>query len=216
MSLFTELLNFVIYISKKHAIDESHGLSHSMDVLIYARNIYESELPDKPFLREHERIIYIAAILHDMCDKKYMDEKEGVLEIEQFLQERIEPEEIDIIKQIISTMSYSTVKKNGFPELGIYQTAYHIVREADVLAAYNFDRCMVYHMSRVNSDIHESFNAANALFKNRIFKHSEDGLFTTEYSKQISVGMHAEALKRISTWTNVLKTPSFVQTFIYI
>jgi GTP-binding protein HflX len=30
-------------------------------------------------------------------------------------------------------MSYSTVQKRGFPKLGEYQRAYHVVREADLL-----------------------------------------------------------------------------------
>ena len=51
----------------------------------------------------------------------------------------IASEKLDIIFQIITTMSYSTVKKNGFPSLNEYQLAYHIVREADLLAAYDID-----------------------------------------------------------------------------
>ena len=43
-------------------------------------------------------------------------------------------------------MSYSKVNKNGFPELGNYQLCYNIVREADLLASYNIDRCIIYQM----------------------------------------------------------------------
>ena len=78
-----------------------------------------------------------------MCDKKYMDEKEGIKEIEKFLESKLSDDEINIILSIITTMSYSTVKANGYPDLGFYQTAYHIVREADLLSAYNFDRCVI-------------------------------------------------------------------------
>jgi len=143
MSLITKLFHFVLYASSKYNIDESHGLSHSMNVLNFAHNIYINELPDFPFLKEQERIIYTSAILHDMCDKKYMNENEGIYEIEEYLQEKLDPIEIDLTKTIISTMSYSTVKKKGYPLLGTYQLAYHIVREADLLSAYDFDRCMI-------------------------------------------------------------------------
>ena len=47
MSLLTKLFNFVLLTSAKYNIDESHGLSHSMDVLYNAHKIYESEVPLK-------------------------------------------------------------------------------------------------------------------------------------------------------------------------
>jgi HD superfamily phosphodiesterase len=205
MSLFTKLLNFVILTSTKYGIDESHGLTHSMEVLRNAHNIYNSELPTMPIIREHERIIYVSAIVHDMCDKKYVNEREGIHKIEEFLQDTIQPFEIDVVKQIIATMSYSTVKKNGFPNLGQYQCAYHIVREADLLSAYDFDRCMVYHMQNINPNIEESFQHADVLFENRVFKHNEDGLFLTEYSRHQSLMLHNNAKLRINTWRNILR-----------
>ena len=81
-----------------------------------------------------------------MCDKKYMNEVEGLKRIEDFIEKDIDTERKEIILKIISTMSYSIVKKNGFPNLGIYQNAYHCVREADILSAYDFDRCVIYDM----------------------------------------------------------------------
>ena len=59
-------------------------------------NIYINELPDCPFLKEQEKVIYTAAILHDMCDKKYVNEDEGIRQIEDFLQESMDPAEIDM------------------------------------------------------------------------------------------------------------------------
>ena len=35
-----------MFISHKYKIDESHGLSHSLEVINYAHNIYLSELPN--------------------------------------------------------------------------------------------------------------------------------------------------------------------------
>jgi len=199
-----------MYMSSKHIIDESHALSHSMDVLRISHDIYNVEVLKNPVLREHERIIYISAILHDMCDKKYMTETDGIIEICEFLEDKIDENEIDIIKKIISTMSYSTVKKNGFPEMGDYQNAYHIVREADLLSAYDFDRCMVYHMYKQNPDIEDAFHVANILFENRIFRHNEDRLFTTDYAKQQSIILHTSAIKQIYSWKTLLKSPKFI------
>jgi hypothetical protein len=204
MSFLTKLFNYVLLASAKNNIDESHGLSHSMNVLQFAREIYESELPKFPYLQEHERIIYASAILHDMCDKKYMNEIVGLLEIEDFLRPELEPYEINTIKKIISTMSYSTVKKDGFPNLGIYQRAYNIVREADLLAAYDFDRTMIYQIKRNNNNLEEAFENSEQLFENRVLKHIDDGLITTNYGITKAVLLQFQSTRRMGAWRNLI------------
>jgi HD superfamily phosphodiesterase len=220
MSLITKLFQFVLLTSKKYNIDESHGLSHSMNVLHFAHNIYEAEKINYPILESQSKIIYVSSIIHDMCDKKYLDECEGLKEINHFLEDKLTPGELDITKRIINTMSYSKVKKQGFPELHEYQMAYHVVREADLLAAYDFDRCMLYniHMQTkstinnptpINNDIKilDAFNNASELFQNRVLKHNHDNLFITNYSKHNYLPLHIDAIKRINTWKNILKKP---------
>jgi hypothetical protein len=176
-----------------------------MNVLNFAHNIYINELPDFPFLKEQERIIYTSAILHDMCDKKYMNENEGIYEIEEYLQEKLYPIEIDMTKTIISTMSYSTVKKKGYPLLGTHQLAYHIVREADLLSAYDFDRCMIYHMQKnKSSSFEESFENANELFEKRVLKHIDDHMIGTKYGIHKSITLHNQAKQRIQSWRKIV------------
>jgi len=205
LNIFNKLFSFVIAICDKHNIDESHGLSHSMDVLNFAHDIYNSELYIYPPLKEHENIIYISAILHDMCDKKYMNETEGLLEIDKFLDNKLENTEKKAVLDIISTMSYSTVKKNGFPSLGIYQKAYHCVREADLLAAYDFDRCIIYDMYKRGNSYSHSFSRAEELFNNRVLKYGSDNLFTTEHAKQTYPVLHNNAVTRIQNWRRIVK-----------
>ena len=137
------LFQFVMDTCKTYYIDESHGVSHSMIVLHHAHQIYKSELPNDE-LESQYKIIYLSAVLHDMCDKKYMKEEIGWKRIHDFIKEEVTEEELDAIRNIITTMSYSKVKQNGFPDLGKYQLAYHIVREADLLSAYDIDRCIIY------------------------------------------------------------------------
>jgi len=204
MTLLSKLFHYVLLATKKHNIDESHGLSHSMNVLHFANEIYESEVLSKPYLKEQKRVIFVAAVLHDMCDKKYVNEEEGVQDIVMFLEDQMPRFEIDIAKTIIQTMSYSKVKKSGYPDLGYYQTAYHIVREADLLSAYDFDRCMIYNMHRTNGDIYEAFGDADRLFTNRVLKHNDDGLFLTNYSQRVSRGLEAGSLLRIQAWKKLL------------
>ena len=167
INLLSKLYNFVIITSRIFNIDESHSISHSMNVHYYANKIYNYELMNKvnnTNLEKHKNIIDVSSILHDMCDKKYMDEKVGIENIDNFikteLKEEINNEELEIIKKIILTMSYSTVKKNGFPNLNEYQLAYNVVREADLLTSYDFDRCIIYKMMKNNENYEESFNDA--------------------------------------------------------
>lgn len=204
-NILNKLFGFVMSVCSTYNIDESHGLSHSMDVLNYAHDIYEAEKEIHPELVDHEDIIYISAVLHDMCDKKYMDEVEGLKKIEKFIEKDIDREKKEIILRIISTMSYSTVKKNGFPNLGIYQNAYHCVREADILTAYDFDRCIIYDMYCNSNRFEQSFQKAENLFKERVFKHKEDNLLITQYSLAVYPNLHLNAMNRIKTWKNILK-----------
>ena len=222
--LFTKMFQFVMFTVGKYSIDESHGLSHSMNALYYAHQIYKSEIRKEPQLRDQEQLIYTAAILHDMCDKKYMEETDGVAAIEQFLGQSLPVEEVDAAKSIVTTMSYSKVKKYGFPALGKYQHAYNVVREADLLTAYNFDRAMIYHMyshrvpaSRTidsfepfpeqippTQNIYTAFENSRKLFETRVFKHVDDGLFTTEYAMAESRLLHDQAQQRIRVWRHLL------------
>jgi len=207
LSLFTKLFKFVIYTVAKHNIDESHGLSHAFNILLHANKIYESELKKYPDLAKYEKVIYVASIVHDACDKKYMDVEVGLYEIEQLLFREnmgLSSSDIDAVRDIISTMSYSKVKQHGFPSLGEYQRAYHIVREADLLCAYDFDRCMIYQMSTHNSSIEEAFDDAIRLFDNRVFRHNDHGLFITDYSKQLYPTLEMQCCARISHWRKIL------------
>ena len=205
MELFNNLCQFILDTSTKYKIDETHNISHSMNVLHYAHSMYETEVRLHPFIAEHVNIIYIAAVLHDMCDKKYMNETDGVAEITAFLKTKITAEEIAAITAIISTMSYSKVKTNGFPELGIYQRAYHIVREADLLTAYDFDRCVIYNMKVYNGNFGDSFSQAEELFQKRVFRHADDHLFTTEYAIRHYPMLHDQAMERIIHWKKILR-----------
>lgn len=205
MDLFNNLFSFVVITSKLFNIDESHALKHSMDVFYLSNKIYQSELDKNPWLNKHKNIIDISAILHDMCDKKYMDESIGINRISEYMKGKISDNELEISLQIISTMSYSTVKKNGFPILNEYQLAYNIVREADLLASYDFDRCIMYKMLKNNESYEKSFIDARELFINRVYKYNDDNLFVTDYSKKISNKMHLNAIKRINNLTKILK-----------
>ena len=101
-------------------------------------------------------------------------------------------------------MSYSKVKIEGFPYLGQYERAYHIVREADLLSAYDIDRSIIYNMNNVNEDFSESLENALQLFEARVLRHNDDDLFITEYSKNKSKLLETQAYEKIKTWKAIL------------
>ena len=202
MNLLNIGFKYVIETSKISNIDESHALKHSMEVFGFTKKILESEVIQNPFLENQKNIIYMAAIGHDMCDKKYMDEKEGIIKYQRHLSNLMSPSELEVIGQIISTMSYSKVKVKGYPDLGDYQLAYHIVREADLLAAYDLDRCIIYKMYNDSSDYNKALKDAFNLFDTRVLKMKKDKLFITNFSKKESTKLHKKAIKDL----NNLKT----------
>jgi len=193
---------YVINTCSKYNIDDSHSLIHSIDVLRYANKIYDTESKINQSLDKYKNVIFLSAVLHDMCDDKYMDQNRGVTDIEDFLKPHICVESIGNIKTIISTMSYTKVKSYGFPELGEMQTAYNIVREADLLAAYDIKRSIIYNMyqNKENEDRNFSYSnvCAEFLFLNRVLKHFDDELFVTESGKEIGKKLHDEVISEIN------------------
>jgi len=208
IQLMNALFQFVMLMTAKHKIDDSHGIKHSMDVLHFAKNIYDYESPKNSLLQGQERVIYVSSVVHDLCDKKYMNETVGIMEINDFLKDSrlIEHEEINAVEKIISTMSYSTVKKKGYPDLGKYQHAYHIVREADLLSAYDFDRCMIYSIAKKHENVEEAYNNARDLFYSRILKYDGDQLLLSEYSRNASKKLYTNAIRRMTVWKKILRT----------
>lgn len=212
MHLLNKLFQYVLITTSRYKIDESHGLNHAMNSLMFANKIYEKEVVKYPYINEHENIIYVSSVLHDMCDKKYMKQEDGLEDISKFIQslekdnEKIlSSKESKIVESIVSTMSYSYVKKNGFPNLGKYQVAYNIVREADLLCAYDFDRCMIYQMNKNNGNVSDAFHDAVNLFDKRMYRHMDDGLLLTNYARNNYQFLEQQSKNRIQHWKRILK-----------
>jgi hypothetical protein len=201
MKLYSTIINyafnFVIQTSKQFNIDDSHSLRHSMEVFQFANRIYNHEIINNPFLIKQKNIIMCSAIIHDMCDKKYMNEEDGIKNINIHFKDYLNEEELNIVNNIISTMSYSTVKLKGYPDLKDYNLAYHIVREADLLAAYDVERCIIFQMIHNNTNYQESLHYVKNLFNNRVLKYINDELFITSCAKIIANDLHNNSLLKL-------------------
>ena len=203
MKINYKLINYALSLvpkySKIYNIDESHSLRHSLDVFHNARAIYESEVYLNPFLKQQQNEIFCSAIIHDLCDSKYTDKESSLKSLEDDLNKFITYDEWLNIKNIISTMSYSNVKQNGFPHLHNYNLAYHIVREADLLAAYDVERCFVYKLNQETKyNYLLTFQDVEELFNKRVFKYIEDDLYVTDYSKKQALFLHQNAKDRLA------------------
>ena len=206
MKLLSKLFNYVLVTTKYYNIDESHGIIHSMDVLNFAHKIYSNELNNYPEIAQHKKVIYSSAILHDMCDKKYLVEKEGFVKIKNYFYEDFTPSEFRNMEKIISTMSYSKVKVSGFPKnLNDLEIPYHIVREADLLSAYDFNRCLIYGLCVENLNIYDSYNRSVKLFDTRILKYTEDNLFVTSTGKRLASELETKSTDKVDNWKSILE-----------
>jgi len=183
----------VIEFTRRYNIDESHAIKHSMEVKRFAEQIYESEVAKNPQLESQKNIIIASAILHDMCDHKYVSDEAAVIgEMREYMRDWFTDAEFDVIRSIISTMSYSKVMKVGFPTLHEFQTAYHIVREADLLASYDIDRCIIFGMIVEKLSYTTASERAKVLFANRVMRYRDHELFVTEWSKAKSLELQGE------------------------
>jgi hypothetical protein len=174
------ILNFVQGQCIKYGIDESHGLKHAKGTWIRAAKIIKSL---DNVREDEERVALCAATLHDMCDSKYCPLEEASRDIRDFLLDiQMDPEEIQAVLDIVSTMSYSKLKRamvDGvihYPDHGRWQRAYHIARNADLLEGYIVARCVLYnkHIYPTKTE-DEHWKRAEQLFNERVFLYASEG-----------------------------------------
>lgn len=214
--LFSRLVSFIALQSKKYGIDSTHGLPHSLQAYGFARQLYESEVVVHPQLKEAELVITCAAMLHDMCDGKYVDKEVGLAEIQCFLRSEtpLKPVEVQAVSQIVSTMSYSWVQQNGYPELAQpYIQAYHVVREADLLCSYDVDRSVLFHINKAVSrgeavlEFAGAFANATDLFESRVLPLRGSGYYTTAEGYIQAARLEGQAKNRLEFWSKHTEFP---------
>ena len=86
-----------------------------------------------------------------------------------------------------------------------YQLEYNIVREADLLAAYDIDRAITYNMTTSNNDFETAFINSKLLYYERMSKHLEDDLFTFDYTKSEGKKLNDICLQKIKDYNKILQ-----------
>lgn len=221
MTLLSQILLYVLAITKQNNIDESHAVIHALKTVKIADEIYRAELSYNPYLVEQQNVIYASALVHDICDKKYV---QGVKQFDCFsnlhvflsgaegggsvsVQDGIKF--ANAVLSIITTSSYSYVKRFGYPEyLGSATlAAYHIMREADLFDGYDIERSIVYalyHVGEVEQQLDKAVKEVSEFFGGRVLQHRSDELFVTEYSKDRSIIADVYAAHSLRKWRGIV------------
>ena len=201
-----KIVNFINETCKLYDIDNSHGLEHSIQTLEWSLLITK----DIKYSYKNSIIIKLSCLLHDMCDKKYMDEQEGINRIVKFLKDElnITDDIIEAIVFIISNMSYSKVIKYGYPDISHdkdLEFCYHIVRNSDLLGSYDPERCIGYQI-RCGGSRHEGIIKMLELFDNRILRLVENGYINSEPAIGYAEILKKKAIAKLELYKKELQT----------
>jgi hypothetical protein len=199
-----KIIEFITNTCIKYNIDDSHGLEHSIATLDWSLKISK----DIEYSKGESYIIQLSCLLHDMCDKKYMDEKEGIKNITNFLKYELNAGEdiIDPVVFIINTMSYSKVIKHGYPDFKndkSLELCYHIVRNSDLLESYDPERCIGYQI-RCGGSRRDGIVKMLELFDNRILKLITDGYINLAPAIEYAQELHRDALNILDKYKSEL------------
>lgn len=103
-----------------YGYDSSHGIGHAMDVIKFAKDIFEFDVKHLEYSEEKKNtvkeIIFVTSLLHDTIDKKYSPGTTlfRMKSVERFLLHDLQysPLMVKNIMRIMNTMSYSLTVKN--------------------------------------------------------------------------------------------------------
>jgi hypothetical protein len=195
MGLERACFRFVEKQAAVHSIDWSHGLAHSQQVFAFTVALleqYQGQVDS-----EQERIARAAAIVHDMCDRKYNLEQSGLTDIGNlFDSQGCTADFRDRVMAIITQMPYSRVKQRGYPSLGRDMLPYHIVRNADLLCAYDIRRCIVYNRDclKTAAGSPAEREAVRSIMQDRVLRYLADGWINLPPAAAIAEPLHEKAV----------------------
>ena len=150
----------------------------------------------------------LASFTHDLCDHKYTDVSAGLEVIDRWLERQpISEEQRRAVCHIISTMSYSKVKKYGYPtDLGRWELAYHHTRIADLIDAYDIERCYLY-QSHKHPEMEETtkWRAVIDLFERRVLTQKDEYILpVAPYAELLVEGRHHIAAECIQKFKKLV------------
>jgi hypothetical protein len=211
------LFEFINKMCVDYGIDESHGVKHAKGTAARAQQILETLELVSP---EERRMAVYAAALHDTCDHKYTDVEEASTKIKDWLISiGWSKNDSEALIGIITTMSYSQLKKKNspglepiYPDHGRWSRAYHVARSADILESYIVARCILYdrHISPSKSE-DEHWKRAEELFEERVFRYRLERWLQIPEAVRQSIELEEEAKRCLANrsleWHELLPEP---------
>lgn len=136
------------YMSK---YDNSHDYQHILRVVSNSNRILQSEIIANPSATYNTTILFLAALLHDVGDHKYIKQGEDVEnQIANILKQRGAEEDLALtVQNIVKNVGYTNEVKNTksvaqalqkYPELAIVQDADRL----DAIGAVGVARCFSF------------------------------------------------------------------------
>ncbi len=197
-----KMINFVNHMCEIYSIDNSHGIEHSFGTMNMAGIIVDHYLAIETTIIESltqsraSFIIKVTAFIHDMIDDKYVKDSDmfnANLSLDTLLtQLEFNLYEISIVHCIIDNMSYSKrqkIRKTGKDiDIGKYQLALAIIRDADLINAYNADRAWQFSVNNTPND-KNIYKTVYELMSNRVLTY-HDNEITTTIGKKLARIMH--------------------------
>lgn len=180
------------HLGRQMGIDNSHNHVHSKEVLHWATEILRRLDTDERQKISNIGCLHIGhcALLHDLLDKKYDTELSVKDQVHLHLGQWFPAPQAQQMINVMEGISYSKTVRTGadgnrsveFPlwvrDHPEWSQVYHVVREADLLAAYNLARMVEYRRCRFPElSIDEIRADMRSLFDRRIRTMVDDGLF---------------------------------------
>jgi HD superfamily phosphodiesterase len=205
-NLFASAYDFCASICRAQGIDSSHDEHHMTRVAQMTERL--NILSGCAVTQEEKDVMILSAFTHDLCDHKYTDVSAGLEVIDRWLEKQpISEEQRRAVCRIISTMSYSKVKVHGYPtDLGRWELAYHHTRIADLIDAYDIDRCYQY-QSHKHPTMEETdkWRAVIDIFERRILTQKDEFILPiAPYAADIVEARHTVAAHAIQQFKKLV------------
>ncbi len=205
-NLFENAYAFCASVCRAQGIDSSHDEKHMERVAKMTERL--NQMYGKPVSQEEKDVMILSAFTHDLCDHKYTDVSAGLAVIDEWLSSQpISMEQRNAVCCIISTMSYSKVKVHGYPtDLGRWELAYHHTRIADLIDAYDIERCYLY-QSHKHPDMEETEKWISVinLFERRVLTQKDEYILpVAPYALDLVEGRHRIAYECIEKFKKLV------------
>lgn len=196
--------------------DSSHDLQHFVNVYNYTDLLIDAEenfdikgledYGDESLNQKRTRKILLhAAFLHDVIDRKYVNEQSSIDDMYREFSERGYPmEDLATILLLIINMSFSKRKARrlkGKSDFKITKNSWWLQRsleilcDADMLDAYRPERVVTYQNTKHPNDVLKIDKWCKTIFVKRILAYLPENYITTETARKLAVEMHRKIEK---------------------